>query len=173
MQEFICTTVMQVFTNKEEIAIGVKQELTKSMTGFGYAIIQASMPLFGHVAWTSVADVQLCCCMSILWSNIVVRSPLHLDGFWTVSGQCLTRITSSLQALVTDIVPDSKVRAAMNDINASQRLRYSLSTSSSLRGCWQSLCSSSRRAPLQNMLKPSCMTSCRLRGGHARIRPLF
>ncbi len=30
----------QVFTNKEEIAIGVKQELTKSMTGFGYAIIQ-------------------------------------------------------------------------------------------------------------------------------------
>jgi len=27
------------------------------------------------------------------------------------------------QALVTDIVPDSKVRAAMNDINASQRLR--------------------------------------------------
>jgi hypothetical protein len=34
----------QVFTNKEEIAIGVKQELTKSMTGFGYAIIQASKP---------------------------------------------------------------------------------------------------------------------------------
>ena len=30
-----------MFTNKEEIAIGVKQELTKSMTGFGYAIIQA------------------------------------------------------------------------------------------------------------------------------------
>ena len=29
----------------------------------------------------------------------------------------------SRQALVTDIVPDSKVRAAMNDINASQRLR--------------------------------------------------
>ena len=27
------------------------------------------------------------------------------------------------QALVTDIVPDGKVRAAMNDINASQRLR--------------------------------------------------
>lgn len=55
-----------VFTNKEEIALGVKDELTKSMTGFGYAIIQA---------------------------------------------------------LVTDIVPDGKVRAAMNDINASQRLR--------------------------------------------------
>ena len=28
-----------------------------------------------------------------------------------------------MQALVTDIVPDGKVRAAMNDINASQRLR--------------------------------------------------
>jgi len=55
-----------VFTNKEEIAMGVKEELTKSMTGFGYQIIQA---------------------------------------------------------LVTDIVPDAKVRAAMNDINASQRLR--------------------------------------------------
>ena len=31
---------LQVFTNKEEIAMGVKDELTKSMTGFGYAIIQ-------------------------------------------------------------------------------------------------------------------------------------
>ena len=30
------------------------------------------------------------------------------------------------QALVTDIVPDAKVRAAMNDINASQRLRCAL-----------------------------------------------
>lgn len=30
---------------------------------------------------------------------------------------------TGVQALVTDIVPDGKVRAAMNDINASQRLR--------------------------------------------------
>lgn len=36
----------QVFTNKEEIALGVKDELTKSMTGFGYAIIQVRRPLF-------------------------------------------------------------------------------------------------------------------------------
>ena len=28
-----------------------------------------------------------------------------------------------VQALVTDIVPDGKVREAMNDINAAQRLR--------------------------------------------------
>ena len=34
---------MQVFTNKEEIAMGVKEELTKSMTGFGYAIIQVRL----------------------------------------------------------------------------------------------------------------------------------
>ena len=33
-----------MFTNKEEIALGVKDELTKSMTGFGYAIIQARLP---------------------------------------------------------------------------------------------------------------------------------
>jgi hypothetical protein len=39
------------------------------------------------------------------------------DAWWLqVSG-------ARVQALVTDIVPDSKVRAAMNDINASQRLR--------------------------------------------------
>ena len=37
-----CQQMMQVFTNKEEIAMGVKEELTKSMTGFGYAIIQVS-----------------------------------------------------------------------------------------------------------------------------------
>ena len=35
-----------------------------------------------------------------------------------------THCSASRQALVTDIVPDSKVRAAMNDINASQRLRW-------------------------------------------------
>ena len=35
-----------MFTNKEEIALGVKDELTKSMTGFGYAIIQVRRPPF-------------------------------------------------------------------------------------------------------------------------------
>ncbi len=29
-----------VFTSKEEIALGIKAELTKTMTGFGFAIIQ-------------------------------------------------------------------------------------------------------------------------------------
>jgi regulator of protease activity HflC (stomatin/prohibitin superfamily) len=56
-----------VFTTKEEIASHVKTELTKSMTSFGYQIIQT---------------------------------------------------------LVTDIEPDGKVRDAMNEINAAQRLRY-------------------------------------------------
>ena len=51
---------------KEEIAHSVKEELTKSMTSFGFSIIQT---------------------------------------------------------LVTDIEPDLKVRAAMNEINAAQRLR--------------------------------------------------
>ncbi|KAK9821108.1 hypothetical protein WJX81_006246 [Elliptochloris bilobata] len=55
-----------VFTTKEEIAHSVKEELTKSMTSFGFSIIQT---------------------------------------------------------LVTDIEPDLKVRAAMNEINAAQRLR--------------------------------------------------
>ena len=41
-----------MFTNKEEIAIGVKQELTKSMTGFGYAIIQVrGNLLLPHLAY--------------------------------------------------------------------------------------------------------------------------
>jgi regulator of protease activity HflC (stomatin/prohibitin superfamily) len=53
--------------SKEEIAVGVKEELTKSMSSFGFAIIQT---------------------------------------------------------LVTDIVPDAKVRSAMNEINAAQRLRW-------------------------------------------------
>eukprot|EP00884_Botryococcus_braunii_P018486 jgi/Botrbrau1/5320/Bobra.0391s0031.1 len=55
-----------VFTTKEEIAQSVKDELTKSMTTFGFSIIQS---------------------------------------------------------LVTDISPDLKVRDAMNDINAAQRMR--------------------------------------------------
>ncbi|KAK9814236.1 hypothetical protein WJX72_002691 [[Myrmecia] bisecta] len=55
-----------VFTTKEEIAHSVKEELTKSMSSFGFMIIQT---------------------------------------------------------LVTDIEPDKKVRAAMNEINAAQRLR--------------------------------------------------
>lgn len=55
-----------VFTTKEEIAMSVKEELTKSMTTFGFSIIQS---------------------------------------------------------LVTDISPDHKVREAMNDINAAQRMR--------------------------------------------------
>mmetsp|Transcript_21665 Transcript_21665/g.73655 ORF Transcript_21665/g.73655 Transcript_21665/m.73655 type:complete len:285 (+) Transcript_21665:85-939(+) len=55
-----------VFTQKEEIALSVKQELSKSMQGFGYVIIQA---------------------------------------------------------LVTDIAPDPKVKAEMNNINAAQRQR--------------------------------------------------
>jgi regulator of protease activity HflC (stomatin/prohibitin superfamily) len=55
-----------VFTQKEEIAVNVKSELSKSMNSFGYNIINA---------------------------------------------------------LVTDIAPDPKVKAAMNDINAAQRQR--------------------------------------------------
>lgn len=55
-----------VFTCKEEVAADVKEELTKSMSSFGFQIIQT---------------------------------------------------------LVTDIVPDIKVRTAMNEINAAQRLR--------------------------------------------------
>jgi len=55
-----------VFTQKEEIAVTIKQELQKSMESFGYIIIQA---------------------------------------------------------LVTDIAPDPKVKQAMNEINAAQRLR--------------------------------------------------
>merc|ERR1711966_31290 len=55
-----------VFTQKEQIATSVKEELTKSMNSFGYSIINA---------------------------------------------------------LVTDINPDNKVKAAMNDINAAQRQR--------------------------------------------------
>lgn len=55
-----------VFTSKEEIAQDVKQQLTKSMESFGFAI---------------------------------------------------------LQTLVTDIEPAAKVKAAMNEINAAQRLR--------------------------------------------------
>ena len=51
---------------KEEIAHSVKEELTKSMSSFGFMIIQT---------------------------------------------------------LVTDIEPDMKVRAAMNEINAAQRMR--------------------------------------------------
>ncbi len=43
----------------------------------------------------------------------------------------VNRHAVSSQALVTDIVPDSKVRAAMNDINASQRLRCGHGLSSS------------------------------------------
>lgn len=55
-----------VFTEKEEIANGVKEQLTKSMESFGYSIIKT---------------------------------------------------------LVTDIRPDQKVRAAMNEINAASRIR--------------------------------------------------
>merc|ERR1719498_1530926 len=55
-----------VFVQKEEIAISVKEELSKAMSSFGYVIIQA---------------------------------------------------------LVTDISPDARVKAAMNEINAAQRLR--------------------------------------------------
>lgn len=55
-----------VFETKEEIALAVKEELTKSMHDFGYSI---------------------------------------------------------LQALITDIDPDPKVKEAMNQINAAQRMR--------------------------------------------------
>ena len=55
---------------KEEIAHDVKEQLTKSMSSFGFMIIQT---------------------------------------------------------LVTDIEPDMKVRAAMNEINAAQRMRCVLS----------------------------------------------
>ena len=55
-----------VFTTKEEIALSVKEELTKSMETFGYQIVQT---------------------------------------------------------LVTDISPDSRVKDAMNEINAAQRMR--------------------------------------------------
>ncbi len=54
---------------KEEIAYEVKDQLTKSMSTFGFMIIQT---------------------------------------------------------LVTDIEPDQRVRAAMNEINAASRMRYSL-----------------------------------------------
>lgn len=56
----------EVFLAKEEIALAIKAELTKSMSGFGYQIIQT---------------------------------------------------------LITDIEPAAKVKAAMNEINAAQRLR--------------------------------------------------
>lgn len=55
-----------VFTAKEEIATSVKEELSKAMSSYGYAIVQV---------------------------------------------------------LVTDILPDQKVRNAMNEINAASRLR--------------------------------------------------
>lgn len=61
---------MGTLQTKEEIAHDVKEQLTKSMSSFGFMIIQT---------------------------------------------------------LVTDIEPDMKVRAAMNEINAAQRMRYSLS----------------------------------------------
>lgn len=56
----------EVFTSKEEIAMNIKQELAKSMSGFGFQIIQT---------------------------------------------------------LITDIEPAAKVKAAMNEINAAQRMR--------------------------------------------------
>ncbi len=60
------TTIVVLLQTKEEIAHSVKEELTKSMSSFGFMIIQT---------------------------------------------------------LVTDIEPDMKVRAAMNEINAAQRMR--------------------------------------------------
>lgn len=38
-----------------------------------------------------------------------------------------------IQTLVTDIEPDAKVRDAMNEINAAQRIRYSIPPSEALR----------------------------------------
>ena len=63
----VLTVLCLLLQTKEEIAHDVKEELTKSMSDFGFMIIQT---------------------------------------------------------LVTDIEPDMKVRAAMNEINAAQRLRY-------------------------------------------------
>lgn len=62
----LCSWGLPFCAAKEEIAIAIKEELTKSMSGFGFQIIQT---------------------------------------------------------LITDIEPAAKVKAAMNEINAAQRLR--------------------------------------------------
>ena len=92
------------------MASAVKEELTKAMTGFGYEIIQAR--LTPHLL-APCAPPGLC--------------SMHADS--VIKDEVLVFLVGSpsslypTQALVTDIVPDVNVRNAMNEINASQRLR--------------------------------------------------
>ena len=100
---------------KTEIAAEVKEALQKSMESFGFIIIE------------TLVSVAKGCCPAISM-GITSRRALLLEWWYPsplqhvdVSEAAATCCLWHLQ--VTDIEPDQKVRAAMNEINAAQRMR--------------------------------------------------
>ena len=89
--------------SKEEIAQDVKEQLEKSMTAFGFSIIQTLVSC--QEQYESIDSLS---CKS--------SAPPQTD--------CDYDVTACLAGLqVTDIEPDARVRVAMNEINAASRMR--------------------------------------------------
>ncbi len=98
-----------VFLEKEEIAKDIKDELTKSMSSYGYLIVRKCTLTY----YTVTASCPCITCYVLL----------RLAGLWLLSGLkgawCLTVcVCVYTDALVNDIEPASKVKDAMNEINA-------------------------------------------------------
>ena len=98
---------------KEDIARAVKEELQKSMSSFGFQVC------VGGASAQQEGGAQ--------------QGGMRLDsrraGTLLASSACTpatpptTSHTQIINVLVTDIEPAAKVKAAMNEINAAQRLR--------------------------------------------------
>jgi regulator of protease activity HflC (stomatin/prohibitin superfamily) len=100
-----------VFEAKEELAIAVKNALAETMTGYGYQIVNVVRIQNKKYLQLRAAITQSCLSVhgshTIIWLAILV--------FLVINTQ-----------LITDLDPDQRVKAAMNEINSSKRLKYSV-----------------------------------------------
>ncbi|CAI6009141.1 unnamed protein product [Closterium sp. NIES-65] len=87
----------EVFISKNEIAQNVETELEKAMHDYGYRTVQTLIVAMHRIVQTLIV--------------VLTPSAMHDYGYRIV------------QTLIVDVEPDERVKVAMNEINAAQRIR--------------------------------------------------
>jgi len=124
-----------VFEAKEELALAVKNALATVMSGYGYSIIQALITdldpdvrtckslkfLCSYSRRTSYSHYCSTCALSLY------RSRQEMKGAVQVLS-CIHRVVSTHFMIVHSFSYDAtlQVKAAMNEINSSKRLKFAV-----------------------------------------------
>jgi regulator of protease activity HflC (stomatin/prohibitin superfamily) len=104
-----------VFEAKEELAIAVKNALTETMTGYVLFLVAVT-----HIYRTWMLVLE-----SIVKLTAFLRF-VHVLSASICLHYLLRYGYQILQALITDLDPDQRVKNAMNEINSSKRLKYAV-----------------------------------------------